>query len=121
MEYAMQAAGIIILLSVIWLRAVRKMTTDLTAFWGILGIVLAALSTVISRFGRIAALEAGHKRVLILLGIMILTGGFIASLYFSSKIMKDQELAIRRSLSLQEKEQISGRLDEMNEKNSLCN
>lgn len=97
------------------------MTTDLTAFWGIVGIVLAALSTVISRFGPIAALEAGHKRFLILLGIMILTGGVIASLYFSCRIMKNQELAIRRSLSLQEKEQISGRLDEMNEKNSLCN
>lgn len=121
MEYAMQAAGIIILLSAIWLRAVRKMTTDLTAFWGIVGIVLAALSTVISRFGRIAALEAGQKRGLLLLGIMILTGGVVASLYFSCRIMKNQELAIQRSLSLQENEQISGRLDEMNEKDSLCN
>ncbi len=121
MVCVMQVSAVIIILSAVWFRALGKMTANLTAFWGTAGVLMAVLSIVVRRSLRIAALDAGEKKALCFFIIMISAGGFIASLCFSDRVMKKQELAIRRTLSLQENDQISARLDEMNEKDSICN
>lgn len=109
MGYTIQAAGIILILSAVWLRAVRKMTTNLTAFWGIVGILLVTAKAVPSLSGRIEMLDAGGKQILCFFGAAVLIGGVIASLFFSQMAIKKQELSIQRSLQLQENELLEER------------
>lgn len=121
MGYIIQAVGIEIILSAIWLRATQKLTANFTAFWGIFGILLCAAGAASPVSDWMNALNAGEKHVLFFSGAAILVGGFIASLSVSRLTLKNQELAIQLSLSLQENEEILAWLDEVNEKNSFCN
>lgn len=97
------------ILSVVWLRAVRKMTTNLTAFWGIVGILLVTAEAVPSLFDQIEMLDVGRKQILCFFGAVVLIGGVIASLFFSQLAIKNQELSIQLSLLLQEKELLEER------------
>lgn len=121
MRYTVQAAGLLLVLSAIWFRAVRRMTINHTAFWGIAGILLVVAGGIPPLTGWMEALDAGKKMLFYIFGTFVLIGGMIGSLDLSRLSVKEQELAIRFSLSLHECSQILTRLDEMNEKNSLCN
>lgn len=105
MKYMLQAVGILIVFSSVWLRAVRKLTINFAAFWGMTGILLAVVGIVSPLYGWIASLDAGRKQLLYFLGAIILTGGYTVSLRFSYLTMKNQEQAIRLSLLSQEKDE----------------
>lgn len=105
MKYMLQAAGMLIILSSVWLRAVRRLTINFAAFWGTAGILLVAAGMVLPPYGWIAAPDAGREQLLYFFGAVILTGGYIISLRFSYLTMKNQEQAIRLSLLSQEKDE----------------
>lgn len=121
MKCIVQTIGMLMIISSVWLRAIRRITINLTAFWGIAGMLLITAGTASPLPGWIEKLDAGRKRILYLFGGIILAGGYIASLRLSWLTMKNQEQAIRLSLLAQENEQILAKLEKMNEENSLCN
>lgn len=121
MRYIMQAAGLLTILSSVWLRAIRKITVNFAAFWGLTGTLLAAAGFFSPLYGRVEALDAERKRRLCFFGSLLLSAGFSASLIFSRLAVKNQELAVRLSLLRHENEQILAGLDEINEEDSFCN
>ena len=118
MRYIVQAVGMLLILSVIWLRAVRRMTINHTTFWGIAGILLVAAGAIPPLSSWMETLDAGRRMVFYIFGAFALAGGVMASLDLS---VNEQELAISSSLSLHEESEILTGLDNMNEENSLCN
>lgn len=121
MRYVILATGILLPPTAVWFRAIRKLTVDFAAFWGMAGILLAVVGIFSPLFDRIEALDAERKRQLCLFGGLLLSGGFFASLIFSRRAVQKQELAVRLSLLRHEKEQILAGLDGINEEDSFCN
>ncbi|MCI8592045.1 MAG: DUF2304 domain-containing protein [Lachnospiraceae bacterium] len=121
MRYIVQAVGMLLILSVIWLRAVRRMTINHTTFWGIAGILLVAAGAIPPLSSWMETLDAGRRMVFYIFGAFALAGGVMASLDLSRLSVNEQELAISSSLSLHEESEILTGLDNMNEENSLCN
>lgn len=121
MRYVILATGVLLPPVAVWLRAIKKITVNFAAFWGLTGILLAVVGIFSPLSGRIEALDAGRKRYLCLFGGFLLSGGLFVSHIFSRLTVKNQELAIRLSLLRHEKEQILAGLDERNEEDSFCN
>lgn len=113
-------AGIVVILAALWFGAEKKLTVDLVAVWGIFGIILISAGAV-SPFGEwirnmIWRPETGR----FIFCIVLLIAGFFASVRFSELKMKNQELAIRVSLLLQENERILSETNERAQKDSVC-
>ena len=121
MGYTIQAVGIGLTVCSVWLRALRKITTNLTAFWGIVGILLIAAKAASPLSSRIEKPDAMGKQRFCFFGVWALMEGLTASLIFSRLAMKNQELSVQISLLLQEQEERLTRMDKMDEKNSFCN
>lgn len=98
MGLALAAPGILIILAAIGARALKKMTADLTAAWGILGMMMIIAGAALSLSGRVdevlSQIEYGTAAVV--------AAGFLAcfqfSLITSRLIVKNRELAIEVSL-----------------------
>lgn len=121
MRYIMQAAGLLTILNSVWLRAIKKITVNFAAFWGLTGTLLAAAGFFSPLYGRAEALDEEQRQRLCFFGGLLLSAGFSASLIFSKLAVKNQERAVRLSLLRHENEQILAGLDEINEEDSFCN
>ncbi len=121
MKRILRALGLFTIALSVWLRALRKLTVDFTAFWGLTGTLLAAAGFFPPLYGRAESLDAERKRRLCFFGGLLLSVVFSASLILSRLAVKNQELAVRLSLLGHEKEQMLARLDEINEEDSFCN
>lgn len=117
----MWAVGALAIIFAVWFRAVRKLTANLTAFWGITGILLVAAGTFAPLPDRAEVPERDKKGFLYLCVGLLLPVFFLESLLFSGLAIKNQELAVRFSLLRHEEEQRLAVRDERNEKNSFCN
>lgn len=106
MRLVLAIVGVLVILAVIWLRAVRKLTVDLTAMWGLLGVflVLAGMITPLSDW--IRECIAGTGQAAAVFGTVCILAGFQFSLVLSRLVMKNQDLAIEVSLLKQENEKI---------------
>lgn len=106
MRLALAMAGILVILAAICFRAVKKLTVDLTAMWGLLGIflVLAGMITPLSDWVR--EWIAGTGRAAAVFGTVCILAGFQFSLVLSRLAMKNQDLAIEVALLKQENERI---------------
>lgn len=98
MEHTLQAAGAVTVALSVWLRAVRKMTVNFTAFWGIAGVLAAAAGTIPLTAGWLSARDTGRGRFMREYGTAVLAGGFAFSILLSRMKAENQERAIRRSL-----------------------
>ena len=121
MRYVILAAGILLPPAAVWLRARRKLTVNLTAFWGITGIFLIIAGAVSPVFHRIITIFSSGKLLPFIIGIVILAAAFWISLRFSHLSIKNQEMAVQLSLLLQERTQMLAEMDKIDEKNFVCN
>lgn len=103
-------AGCLVLLAALWFRAVKKMTVDLTAMWGILGIMLVLSGAIAPLSDWISECFSGMGPAMAVLGFICLLTGFQFSLVLSHQMARNQDLAIEVSLLKRENERI---LDEL--------
>lgn len=120
MKYFMWAAGLLTAWLAVWFRAARKLTVNLTAFWGMTGVLMCAAGIFCPMPGRGEAVDAEQKRFFCILGTLLLSGGFFASILVSRLAVNKQERAVRLSLLGHDNEQRQVRLDERDEKDSFC-
>lgn len=104
MKYIVQAVGMLLVFSSVWLRAQRRMTVNHTAFWGMTGILLIVAGAVPGLFDGMGALDVRKRILMCILGAAVWVGGMTVSVFLSRLSIEKKEQAIRRSMLLQEKE-----------------
>ncbi len=102
MKAMLLTAGIVIILVSVCLRAARKLTVDLAAFWGIWGMLLLIAGAVF--FLSAGAMEkmAAGESVFLAFGVILPAAGFMISIPISGVIVSRQEQALELSLMLRE-------------------
>lgn len=98
--------GSLVILAALWFRAVRKMTVDFTAMWGIFGILLTLAGAIAPLSDWISQCFSGMGPAMAVLGFVCLLTGFQFSLVLSHMMAKTQDLAIEVSLLKKENERI---------------
>lgn len=106
MRLVLAFVGILVILLAIWLRAVKKLTVDFTAMWGLLGVFLVLTGIIAPLSEGIKECFAGAGQAVAVLGAVCILAGFQFSLVLSRLTMKNQDLAIEVSLLKQENERI---------------
>lgn len=112
MRLALAFVGILVILLAIWLRAVKKLTVDFTAMWGLLGVFLVLTGMIAPLSEGIKECFAGAGQAVAVLGAVCILAGFQFSLVLSRLTMKNQDLAIEVSLLKQENERILTELEQ---------
>lgn len=102
MKAMLLTAGIVIILASVCLRAARKLTVDLAAFWGIWGMLLLIAGAVFfSSAGAMEKMTAGES-VFLAFGVILSAAGFMISIPISGVIVGKQEQVLELSLLLKE-------------------
>lgn len=98
--------GVLVIAASFWLHAVKKMTSDLSVAWCLLGLVVAAVGAVPAFSAWLRLISGWTGLALFCVGAVCLWGGFLLTLLISRLLMQTQELAVQVSLLLRENEEL---------------
>ncbi len=98
--------GLLVIMASFWLHAVRKMTSDLSVVWCLLGLVVAVVGAVPVFSAWLRRISGWTGLALFCVGAVCLWCGFRLTLLISQLMMQTQELTMQVSLLLQENEEL---------------
>lgn len=113
LRYGVIAAGLVLIAVSFWTHASKRMNSDLSVAWCLLGAALVVMGVIPALCAWMSLISLWTGLVLFVIGAVCLCGVFKLSTLISQVQTQNKELAMQITLLLQENRWLRERLDEM--------